>query len=173
MIRTRLLTFASPPKTGCVWTAAALSAVGLKPMDWHGPHDPHTPCQLDDLPSVTTRRDPVRWLASWYRYSARRFHHPGIPEYSEMNETLDHHSLRSFARSYLKQMPGTISRIFDRYRSDYTMCLECQPRDLIRILRMVGLKFDPEILRSLRPLNVSKRYNGIDPFLAARIQRVG
>ncbi len=129
-------------------------------------------------------RHPLAWYESYFRYKSglaiswkpdgdeRDFlaWHPNSP----LNN-LDHSTFNAFMRSVQEYKPGYVSELFNYYTShpvDFVGKQETLQEDLVRVLDLMGLDYDPEIVRAHPRMNVSiTEAVEWEPALRAEVER--
>jgi hypothetical protein len=131
--------------------------------------------------AFTFVRHPLSWYESWWKFQAGTWtvFEPGV---WHPQRTLEHcHSddFSGFIRLCIKHEPAYVSRMYEWYIGpvgfeavDYVGRYESLADDLVHVLTLLGETFDPDLLRRLDPVNVSRKTCGEpvwDPALTRRM----
>ena len=154
MILTRYFTFAAPPKCGCLWFRQILRDQGIgvfgeteiPPVDgWEvqrarDSFRHHVP---GSLPSVTIRRDPAKWLKSYYHHF--RDKRLAIPIVDDM-----------FIGRDITWRDGEVELMYRAYWSDHTIVLDHDPGEQVCIIfEKMNIPHDANSILALPPQNVT------------------
>lgn len=113
-------------------------------------------------------RDPLAWYESWFKYMSqpsRNWCHFG-----DENDTASWHpnamlngvgapEFNQFVRNVVQKRPGYVTELFGWYTTpqvDFVGKQENLREDLIQVLKLLGLNFDEEFIRSYRKVGVSQ-----------------
>lgn len=152
MFITDWFTFASLPRCGSDWFIKTMTRVGIPHVKRYGLH---MMGREAGKPSITINRDPATWLASYWRSINARLDNHEIPGFGDMFDLrIPGDTFEQFAERYIEQMSGTISQMFDHYRSDHILRIEVLSQDFVSLMQRLSVPFDLTNVRS-EPENIS------------------
>jgi len=167
MFVTDWFTFASLPRCGSDWFLKTMTRVGIPHVKRYGLH---MMGREAGKPSITINRDPATWLASYWRSINARLDNHGVPGFGDLFDLrIPDDTFKQFAERYIKQMPGTISQMFDHYKSDHVLRIETLSQDFVSMMQLLSVPFDLTTVRS-EPENASQGRSEISETLAERIR---
>ncbi len=167
MFVTDWFTFASLPRCGSDWFLKTMTRAGIPHVKRQGLH---MMSREAGKPSVTIRRDPATWLASWWMSINAELDNHGIPGFADLyilrkpGDTFE-----QFAERYIERMPGIINRMFDHYKSDHVLRIETLAQDFVSLMQRLSVPFDLEAVRP-EPENICQRHLEISETLAEQIR---
>lgn len=145
-----IFTFAAPTKCGntwflrAYWRYARMRHALSEPIEFELHRKAaaliHDHGRLDGVPAITVIRHPADWLASMYdtfwRDQVIGLRYPDMDGLSKLQRS----TFAAFAGDYLRRCPGTIKRIFDRYRqtSDHICNLDTLTQQLSGLMPRLG-----------------------------------
>lgn len=154
--------FIHTPKTGGNWVETVLGKCGLIVHNTRGmgfAHAIHSDLPVlghsaaAQLPSFTFVRHPASWWRSYWAFKMRN----GWDAPNPIDETCKDPSFEGFIRKVLEHYPGLLAKDFRRYTQGVTYVgrTESLCTDLMSILLKIGEPFDPAILQTAPPENVT------------------
>ena len=140
MFITDWFTFASLPRCGSDWFIKTMTRVGIPHVKRYGLH---MMGREAGKPSITINRDPATWLASYWRSINARLDNHEIPGFGDMFDLrIPSDTFEQFAERYIEQMSGTISQMFDHYRSDHVIHTETLAQDFVSLMQRISVPFN-------------------------------
>jgi len=94
------------------------------------------------------------WPATMGKMPGKNDWHPNSPLYMEKPKNFN-----EFIRKIIKKHPGYVTELYSSYTSpniDFIGKTENLVEDLIKVLKLMDVSFDEEIVRNFPPQNVSK-----------------
>lgn len=143
MIDYTLFQFSCPPRTGTAWFIQAAQLAGLGPGFKRNAHAPFPAERKREVLRVSLVRHPCEWLASCYAALQE-----GGPDVGHLGRfaRLNGASFDDYVRSYLREVPGAVGRLYAEYRADSFLRLEDMPWALVELLEAAGV---PKVFRGM------------------------
>ena len=150
--------FLHVPKTGGKWVAEVLSRLDLIERKLGKKHDDTNHLDCLDYTFCFVRH-PFNWYESWFKYQTAL----GWLEFGNADEWhpcrdlngLGGLNFESFLSDVLTYRPGFVSRMYSGYQADFIGKQESLADDLIRVLGIMEIKFNPDDIRAIAPIGVS------------------
>lgn len=164
MIETPWFTFHAIPKVGNSWFMGTLRDAGVHIAQ----NGTHTPGRVPGKPSVTIYREPATWLRSYFVNVHSLLDILAADVFLPLRTGRDQ-TFEEFGWSYVKTMPGRISKSFMCYESDIELRTEHLNEDTAQMLEVLAVPCDIDFVRKDPPRAASTGKPNIPDDLRAAI----